>query len=268
VGWLSIISWASDAIDGQMAALVAWVTAGFGTLYADIAGVNSFLGGLGSAVASIFSTLWTWLDNLYVWIQTHIIQKLADLIQRIHDFLERIFGPLLKHLRELIAWYRGLWNTYVKPIYDFLQRLRRVLVLFRLLGFKWAQKLDARIVALETALTNSFLGVLANLNRIADWLNYILDPLGMFQPNVLLGSIAQSVGAIIGIVYGKMNDPGFVSGPSGVTLPANYYDSAVFTQRIQTRLQIGLLPEDTAMLQEIQADLAGMGYSFTLPPLG
>src|SRR5262249_8086089 len=187
MSFLSIIGWASDAIDGQMMALMAWITAGFGTLYGDIAGVNSFLGGLGDAGHSTFATLWSWLTNLWQWIQDHLIGKLADLINKIKDKLQRIFGPLLCHLKQAIATYTKLWNTYVKPLYDFLQRIRRVLVIFRLLGFKWAQKLDARIVALETALTNSFLGVLANLNRLADWINFIIDPFGLLQANVLLG---------------------------------------------------------------------------------
>lgn len=261
MGLLGLLSWASDAIDSQIAAVVAWTLAGFGTLFGDISAVNSLLGGLADAVHSILASLWTWLNQLWQWLYTHLIQKLQDLINRIHDFLKRIFGPIVKWIQQAIATYKQLWNTYVKPIYDFLQRLRRVLVLFRLLGFKWAAALDARIVALENAITTSFLGVLANLNRIADWINFIIDPTGIFAPGVWLGSIAQSVGAIIGVIFGQMNNPAATSPPGQYTTAAGYFDANAMYARIATRNQTGVLPEDLDAVNSLRASAAAMGYT-------
>ena len=188
-------------------------------------------------------------------------KEMQDLITRIHDYLSKIFGPLLKHIRQIIDAYRQLWNTYVKPIYDFLQRLRRVLVLFRLLGFKWAKQLDQRIVALENAITQSFLGVLANLNRLADWINFIIDPFGLIQPNVWLGSIAQSVGAMIGIVFGQMSSTSFQSTAFDYNVPDGYLNASPMQARITQRYAVGDLPDDTAMLNSLKAAAAQMGYT-------
>jgi len=261
MGMFALVSWASDAIDGQIAALVAWVTAGFGVLTADITATNSLLGGLGDAVHSVFSGLWTWLTNLWQWLNDHLIQKLKDLIDKIKDKLNKIFGPLLCHLRIAIDAYKKLWNQYVKPLFDFLQRVRRVLVIFRLLGFKWAKKLDQRIVALENAITQSFLGVLANLNRLADWINFIIDPFGTFQPSVLFGSIAKSVGAILGIIYGQMNDPGFTTSTLQYSTPEGYYKKDTMLARIQARSEFGLLPEDLACVTSLRASATELGYT-------
>src|SRR5215471_3098732 len=261
MGMFALVSWASDAIDGQIAALVAWVTAGFGVLTADITATNSLLGGLGDAVHSVFSGLWTWLTNLWQWLNDHLIQKLKDLIDKIKDKLTKIFGPLLCHLKIEIDAYKKLWNTYVKPIFDFLQRVRRVLVIFRLLGFKWAKKLDQRIVALENAITQSFLGVLANLNRLADWINFIIDPFGLIQPNVWLGSIAQSVGAMIGIVFGQMSSTSFQSTAFDYNVPDGYLNASPMQARITQRYAVGDLPDDTAMLNSLKAAAAQMGYT-------
>jgi hypothetical protein len=143
-----------------------------------------------------------------------------------------------------------------------LQRLRRVLVLFRLLGFKWAQKLDARIQAIETALTNSFLAVFTNLNRLADWINFILDPFGLFQPSVWLRSIAQSVGAIIGIVYGTMNDPGYAPASAQYVTPGGYYQRDNVLARFRQSSTAGILPEDADCIQSLRQSAASLGYTY------
>ena len=257
---LGFIQTLGAAFDSQVQALVAWTTAGFSSLFGDISAVNSLLGSLGSTVGSIFSTLWTWLDSLAQWIHDHIIVKLQDLINKIHDFLKRIFGPLLAHIRAIIDAYRRLWLIYVKPLFDFLQRLRQALVLFRVLGFKWAKALDARIVALENALTSAFLATLKNLNMLANWLNFIIDPFGLFQPGVWFGSIAKSIGAIIGMVYGKMNDPTFVDKPLSYSTPDGFYQAQTMAARVHERAIAGLLPEDTATVNSLRASAAQLGY--------
>jgi phage-related protein len=260
MNFLALVSWASNAIDGQIAALVVWVTAGFNTMFGDISATNALLGGLGDAVHSVFSTLWTWITNLWQWFHDHIIQKLQDLIDKIKDKLKKIFGPLLCHLRQQIDAYKKLWNQYVKPIIDFLQRVRMAILIFRLLGFKWAKKLDQRIVALENAITNSFLGVLANLNRLADWLNYIIDPFGIFQPSIWFGSISQSVGAIVNLVLGRMIDPLAVTGKTSYVIPAGYLTQSAINARMAARRATGLLPEDQAIDDSLKAAARTLGY--------
>lgn len=263
--FLGLLGSVSDALDSSIVAVVTWATAQMQILYGDIAAVNAAFGGVTQTLGSIFGSLWSWLTSLWKWLHDTIIVKLRDLIQRIHDRLKEIFGPLLDQVRAIIAEYRRLWLQYVKPIYDFLQRIRSALVIFRLLGFKWAQRLDARIVALETAISSAFLATLKNLNTLADWLNYLIDPFGLFQPSIWLGSIARSIGAIIGIAVDRMNDPGFTFGADPVTLPANYYDAGVYSQRMAARLKIGLMPEDTAIIQELAGTLSELGYdSFLL----
>jgi len=262
MGMFALVSWASDAIDGQIAALVAWVTAGFGVLTADITATNSLLGGLGDAVHSVFSGLWTWLTNLWQWLNDHLIQKLKDLIDKIKDKLTKIFGPLLCHLKIEIDAYKKLWNTYVKPIFDFLQRVRRVLVIFRLLGFKWAKKLDQRIVALENAITQSFLGVLANLNRLADWINFIIDPFGLLQANVLLGSIARAVGDIFNIFGITLQGASRKPATPFYSTPPNYYSADAVRVRIADRIAHGQLPADDEVLASLRRSAKDLGYTY------
>jgi hypothetical protein len=259
--FLGLLGFVGNAIDAQINAVVLWTTAQFGVLYGDIANVEGFASDLATWTKGVLSTLWTWLQSLWQWLHDLLLVKLRDLLDKIHAKLKDIFGPLLAHIRQIIDAYRKLWLQYVKPIYDFLQRVRRVLVLFRLLGFRWAKRLDARIVALETAISNSFLYTLRNLNLLSDWINYIIDPFGLFQPSVWLGSIAQSIGAIIGIAYDRMNNPAFVGPQKAFTPPENYLTASASEQRIRERMQIGPLPEDALITQDLHAAAVALGYN-------
>lgn len=258
---LGLLGWAASAISGQVAAIVTWVTGGFGVLFGDIALTDSFLEGAISAIWGVFSGLWGWLNQIYQWINSHIIQQLRDLIKNIHDRLAKIFGPLLAQIRKMIALYRQLWLQYMKPIFDLMQRIRKFLVLFRLLGFKWAIKLDAKITQMETALELAFFGVLQNLNTLANWINYIIDPFGIFQPFPLLGGVAQAIGAIIGLGVKTMQGPGATARPGQYTTAAGYYDATATHTRTETRLTAGVLPEDDAVVTSLRASAAAMGYT-------
>jgi hypothetical protein len=257
---LGIFGWVGTAIASQVTAVVSWVASSFGVLYGDIAQVDSFAGGLGTAIAAIFGNLRTWLFDLWNWIHDNIIVKLRDLFNRLHDLLEKILGPILKHVRAAIAMYRWYWLHYIKPLFDFLQRVRRALVIFRLLGFQWAKDLDAKIAQLESAITRSFLGVLANLNTIANWINYILDPFGLIQPNVWLSSIKQSIGAMLGLGYGTMHDPGFASSPMQYSTPADFWTASNMSNRFKSRSAGGTLPEDDACVASLRASATSLGY--------
>ena len=257
---LGILGWAASAISGQIGAVIQWVMGGFGVLFGNDLAINSFLGSFGAAIWQVFSGLWGWLQSVWQWINTHIIQQLRNLIKSIHDKLEKIFGPLLKQIRAEIALYRQLWLQYVKPIFDLLQRIRRFLVLFRLLGFKWAQQLDARITKIESAIESAFFGVLQNLNQLANWINYIIDPFGIFQPIPLLGGIWQSIGAIMGLGTQAMTDPGFTTRPGQYSTPAGFFDATAVSTRFTQRAQAGLLPEDQDVGTSLRASATAMGY--------
>lgn len=258
---LGLLGWTASAVTGQVAALVKWVVGGFGVLYGNDAMLSGFMGGALKAIWGVFTGLWKWLDSIYKWINSHIIQQLRDLINRIHDRLQKIFGPLLAQLRKEIALYRQLWLQYVKPIYDFLQRIRRVLVVFRLLGFKWAIALDNRIQGIENQLTAAFMGVLQNLNTLADWVNFIIDPFGLFQPFPLLGSVLRSGKEILTALSAAVNDPLFVAGKDHYSTPDDYYSAAAFNARMQARAGGALLPDDQQILDSINLAQTELGYT-------
>lgn len=258
--FLGLIGSVAGAIDSQVNAVVVWITGQLEILFGDISAVNGLFGNLTDYLRKTLSSLWTWLNQLWRWLQDTILVKIRDLIEKMHDKLAKIFKPLTDLITQYEQMLRDLWQRYVKPLYDFIQRLRRVLVVFRLLGFKWAKELDAYLVSLETKLTKAFMAVYGNLNILADWINYIVDPFGVFQPSVLLGSISQAVGAIIGMVYGKMNDPGFTAPAGSYSTPAGYWTANAIKNRTAARSDGQPVPEDTSIRLSLLSTARALGY--------
>jgi hypothetical protein len=250
-----------DAIGGQLSSIVDWATAGFGTLFGDIVSVGgvltSFIDWVKGAIGSIVS----FLGGLWQWLRDSILTKIINWIRRAYEWLHNLLAPLIRWIQMERALLYQLWNTYVKPIMDFIQRLRRALLIFRLLGFKWAQELDAYLVKLENKINRAFLGAFQNLNILADWINWITDPFGLWSSNVWLGAIAQSVGAIWSLIWGAPQVG--LGGPGLATFdtPAGYYDASAVQARLAARFSVGELPDDQAVLQGIRADNAESGYS-------
>jgi hypothetical protein len=256
----SLFGFIGDAIDSQVSALADFTVSGFSSLLGDMTGVwsvlTSFIGWAIKAVGSIVGFLrdvWDWLKNH---ILSKIISKIQDIIARIRQWL----APLIRWIQLERAMLLQTWNQYVKPILNFIQHLRQALVLFRLLGFKWAKQLDQYLVNLENKINAGFLGAWKNLNILASWINWITDPLGLWSSNVWFGALGQSLSAIWAMVWGAPQVG--LAGPGLATFdtPASYYDAATVNARVATRLAIGSLPEDSVLVSALRADAANDGY--------
>src|SRR5437667_4322924 len=171
-----ILGFLGDAIGSQITAVVDWAAGGFLTLFGDITAVAGVLGSFIDWVKGALRAVIGFLGGLWTWLRDSILTKIISWIRRAYEWLHNLMQPLLRWIQMERALLYQLWNTYVKPIMDFIQRLRRALLIFRLLGFKWAKELDAYLVKLENKINRAFLGAFQNLNILADWINYILDP--------------------------------------------------------------------------------------------
>jgi hypothetical protein len=128
--------------------------------------------------------LWDTLTKIGQW----------KIIKAIRDAL----AALRKHVQDLIAWlikirkwYDQYFNQFVKPILNAIRHLRQTLQIFRLLGFKWAARLDARLATIENRIVAAYELLRVNLNKAVSWLQLISDPFGLLRRNPVLGAIIR-----------------------------------------------------------------------------
>ena len=215
---------------------------------------------LGGSITAALQELGTFVAQVWDILVNGVLVKLYNLIQKILAALRRFFDPLLKLLQAYKAILDYYFNTYIKPIFDFLQRLRRVLAIFRLLGFKWAAKLDQDLAAIEGKITAAFLKVQTSLNQVIDWITFITDPLGIFNPVLYTLSAIASIGDLFNALW-QSQTWGIPAGPT----PDQQAAAAKYTQaqallQFHAMAQTGVLPDDAARAAQIGQVFQSLGY--------
>jgi len=125
----------------------------------------------------------------------HLLAVLKDLQAMFHA-IHDLFAPILKFIAQVQAWYIKYIYRYVKMVEDIISRIRVVLSLFRLLGIKWAAKLDADLARIQGYLTTALQAIVGTLNTISTWLTLITDPAGIIRKDFFTGTLFSSLGAV------------------------------------------------------------------------
>jgi len=176
-------------------------------IIAELQAVIAFLWNVLVAVAnfllSVLNFIWQFLNTLlrdvlrgFKWIWNGVIKvaltKLVNVFVRVQAWLQKTFGPLLRWLRRIRAWLDQYFNLYVKPILNAIQHVRQFLQLLRLLGFKWAAKLDAILAKVQNDIIKAYELIRQNLNQITSWLQLIVDPTFLLRRVPLFGALIRS----------------------------------------------------------------------------
>lgn len=130
----------------------------------------------------------------------HLLAVLKDLQAMFHA-IHDLFAPILKFIAQVQAWYIKYIYRYVKMVEDIISRIRVVLSLFRLLGIKWAAKLDADLARIQGYLTTAMQAIVGTLNTVSTWLTLITDPAGIIRKDFFTGTLFSSLGAVKRAAY-------------------------------------------------------------------
>ncbi len=185
-------------------------------IIAQIIGVISYIWAVLVAVANfIFSVLqfiWKFLTTLFAdiskafkWIWQRIIKegltKLLKAFVNVRAWLQKIFGPLICYLRAALCWFDWAFNKFVKPILNAIQHIRQVLTLFRLLGFKWAKKLDDFLAKIQRDILKVYTTIRAELNKVISVVQIIADPNAILRRNPLFAGLIRSLPELKNALY-------------------------------------------------------------------
>ncbi len=157
--------------------------------------VFNFLYGILGKVASFFRYVW---DNLF----KRIFGNVLSALMKAHDWLESKLGPVLQFLQKLRTIVDRVLNTYVKPILNLIQKVRQFLLILKLFHVKWAERLDARLLNIETKMAAVFIEARGILNGIIDAVNIAMDPAKLLRHPILIISIRRSLPALTRSITG------------------------------------------------------------------
>jgi hypothetical protein len=136
------------------------------------------------------------VEKAFKWIWTNVIKagltKLVTLFKKVRAWLKSTLQPVIDFLRKVRKWYDDFFNRWMKPVLRMIQTMRKVLTIFRLLGFKWAARLDGDLAMIEQKIVQTYTTLRKYLNDAITWIDLIVDPSGILRRNPLFAAIFQS----------------------------------------------------------------------------
>jgi len=120
------------------------------------------------------------------------LQDLRDLYEKLRKWIAKLKG-WLDRLRRIQQLYQV---QALKRFINLIQRIRQVLVIFRLLHLKFASKLDAWLAGIEGKLISRVADYGRKTNEIIAWLNVVADPLQAWRKGLLFGSYGRMIGGL------------------------------------------------------------------------
>lgn len=186
-----------DPIVGLLAAAINAIIAFLRELVRVLAAVLNFLwaGELSLGRFSLLgdTAILKWFRHVFSSIfqagMVNAIRHLLSLYQKLRAWLQK----LKAWLDRLHALQQKYMVTALRRVINIIQRVRKVLVIFRLLHFKFAAKLDNWLAGIEGRIVSALFTVARKTNTLIAWLNWLFDPLGMIRRNVLVRSLAGAL---------------------------------------------------------------------------
>lgn len=197
---------------------------------------------LGKAFEAVFRGVKHVISDIVHGRFLHLWEDYLKLKAKIKAWFDKHLRWLLELRRRFDEWF----NRTIKPILNFLQRIRGVLAIFRVFHLKFAEKLDALIGRLESKIIRNVLVLRQKVNEISTIINLILDPALVIRENVLLQSIAarlRQLRALLGLP-----DARALTGAEQKTLDRERtrYLASTVDGHIAQLVQSGPTPEDQA----------------------
>jgi hypothetical protein len=187
-------------LDAFFGAIVNALIAAFNFLFHILIAIAQFIwNGLIAIVNFLghaFTILGRFFQHLWDKILKPIFTTLVKDYQKLRAFLQRVLGPYLKFIQTIQVWITKHILPIIKLAIAIIQRVRIILEIFRLLGFKWAAKLDADLRKVQDFLTTALQDIVVGLNTLTTIMEVIIDPAMLLRKNVLGGTLFKYLGAL------------------------------------------------------------------------
>ena len=183
------------ALIGELAALIAAILQFLHDLVQALVQVLNFLF---QGELSIFDFSFKSLNDIYRGVKNVLDQVFKISIVAALKHLLSLYQKLARWVAKLKTWLdrlRRIQQLYqvqaMKRFINLIQRIRQVLVIFRLLHLKFASKLDAWLAGIEGKLITRVADYGRKTNEIIGWLNVIADPLQAYKKGLIFGTYGR-----------------------------------------------------------------------------
>lgn len=158
-------------------------------------------------LSNVWGMLATWIKAGVHWLFHTLLPDLVRWVNEIRAKITAWLHPLIQWIQYERALLNQFYNNVLKPILNLIQRLRSILVVFRLLHLGWATRLDQYLADVEEQIAAKFLQMVQSVQMVANWINWLTDPTGLFNVPLLLLSQLQTLPQLFAALWGLGNSP-------------------------------------------------------------
>jgi len=191
-------------LEGLLVDLINFLVAVLDYIWQVLVVVANFIFSVLQFIWKFATTLFADIERGFKWIWQTVIKgaltKIIDVVVKVRAWLQKVFGPTIRYLQKIRRWIDWAFNKYVKPVLDLIQHIRQVLTVFRLLGFKWAKKLDALLAKIQQDILKVYTTIRAELNKVISYLQIIADPSAILRRNPLFAGLIRSAAELRNIL--------------------------------------------------------------------
>jgi hypothetical protein len=259
-----------DILDGLLQDFLAYLLAILQFIWSVLVFVANYIWAALNWIANFFYTLFQDIQKGLKWIWENVIKsgltKLITLFQKVRAWLSSFLKPVVDFLKKVRAWYDWMFNHFWKPILNMIGILRKILTIFRLLGFKWAARLDGDLAMIEEKIVQIYTTLRGYINTAITWIDLIIDPTGILRRNPLFAAIFQSSNELRNVLLTVPTRPLTGGEMDQQTADRNSMTLAQQKSDFQNYYSQGQLPPDMAQSQkDCQAYLDALLNGTSIP---
>jgi len=200
-----------DFLLGLLSDLINFLLQVLQFIWQALIAVANFIFSVLQFIYKFLTTLFADISRAFKWIWNTVIKgaltKLLTAYVKVRAWLEKTFRPLIDFLKKVRAWYDKFYRMYVRPVLNLIQHIRQVLTVFRLLGFKWAKKLDSLLSKIQGDIIKVFTTLRGYINQIISTIDLIVDPTFILRRNPLFAALVRSVPELRNLLLASVARP-------------------------------------------------------------
>lgn len=264
MGFLDMFSSLGDWLNKHLGQVFDVVGKMFKTITAFARALTSVLGNVFTGHFHIFTSAAQWIAHAMATLVKKWIPSLISEVQHLYTKLRNLVKPVVDTIHRIRQIQEAYFNTYIRPILNFIQHLRQALVILRLMHVKFATQLDQRLANIEDQIYTRFMNVLREFNVVSDYINYILDPFGLFDSNLYLQTALRSIGGLFNALQDAQKFIVGAADKAANTADSHHFDREVMIKRVQQRLVTGPTASDQDTIKNLRAEFNALGYGTNL----
>lgn len=188
-----ILKWASSLFGILGGKVDKAVRRGIELIRAGVIGLAKELATFAAQTGAILARVVGLLRRFWARVVLPLLRRLDRWATVVQTWLRETFGPIIRALLWLRQKILDFYTRWLRPIFDTIDILRRILSVLSLLQLDFARKLDRKLAELEDRLLRPIREAVDKLNEAIDWVDRIVTLDGLFQRLTLIRSLTRDV---------------------------------------------------------------------------